>query len=66
VTTFCSLSMSSVRRYNIFFTSVSSSSLYFKIFLSSAVRIFQCPRKPVKGKHSREARAYLGALSSAL
>jgi hypothetical protein len=37
---FCSLSTSSVWQYNIFFTSVSSSSLYVKIFLSSAVKIF--------------------------
>jgi hypothetical protein len=36
--TFCSLSTSSVRRYSIFFTSVSNSSLYVKIFLSSAVK----------------------------
>jgi hypothetical protein len=35
-----SFSTSSVRRYSIFFTSVSSSSLYVKIFLSSAVKIF--------------------------
>jgi hypothetical protein len=39
-TTFCSLSTSSVWRYSIFFTLVSSSSLYVKIFLSSMVKIF--------------------------
>jgi hypothetical protein len=39
-TTFCSFSTSSVQWYSIFFTSVSSSSLYVKIFLSSAVKIF--------------------------
>jgi hypothetical protein len=38
--TFCSLSTSSVRQYSILFTSVSSSSLYVKIFLSSVVKIF--------------------------
>jgi hypothetical protein len=44
--TFFSLSTSSVRRYSIFFTSVSNSSLYVKIFLSSAVKtIFRTPDK---------------------
>jgi hypothetical protein len=62
--TFCSLSTSSVRRYSIFFTSVSSSSLYFIIFLSSAAKIFQQPREITKEKHSRDARAYLGVISS--
>jgi hypothetical protein len=38
--TFCSFSTSSVRRYSIFFTSVSSTSLYVKIFLSSTVKMF--------------------------
>jgi hypothetical protein len=36
--TFCNLSTSSVRRYSIFFTSVSNSSLYVMSFLSSAVK----------------------------
>jgi hypothetical protein len=63
--TFYSFSTSSVRRYSIFFTSVSSSCLYFMIFLSSAVKIFQRPGEPIKGKYPREARAYLGALSFA-
>jgi hypothetical protein len=39
--TFCSLSTSSVRRYSIFFTSVSNSSLCFVIFLSSVIRVLQ-------------------------
>jgi hypothetical protein len=38
VITFCSLLTSSVRRYSIFFMSVSNSSLYVKIFLSSTVK----------------------------
>jgi hypothetical protein len=38
--TFCNLLTSSVRRYSRFFMSVSSSSLYIKIFLSSAVQSF--------------------------
>jgi hypothetical protein len=38
VITFCSLSMLSVWRYSIFFTSVNKSSLYVKIFLSSVVK----------------------------
>jgi hypothetical protein len=36
--TFCSLSTSSIQQYSIFFISVSNSSLYVKIFLSSAVK----------------------------
>jgi hypothetical protein len=39
-----SLSTSSVWRYNTFFMSVSNSSLYVKIFLSSAVKIFSKSR----------------------
>jgi hypothetical protein len=44
-TAFCSLSTSFVRRYSIFFTLVSSSSLYFKVFLSSAVKIFSVSKE---------------------
>jgi hypothetical protein len=43
--TFRSRLMSSVWRYSIFFTSVSSSSLYFKIFLSCAVKIFSVSKE---------------------
>jgi hypothetical protein len=39
------LSTSSVRQYSIFFTLVSSSSLYFKIFLSSAMKIFSVSKE---------------------